>query len=336
MEKPHPSEVSFILPPPLNLLPFRPHARGEEIVSKTHEWAKKKLLLCFPSSDSFDRFWKGKGVMFLPLSFPSFSDDRLFRAQNLITYLFALDDVISEDIDNNVDISQRDQTKSREVYTQIAGVFKGSHVENAGPWASALMDVWNLMAGFEEEHALRARHRDYTYEEMKFVRRKSSGMDLTILLIEYGIHVDLTDEFKESKSLRRLHELALDQMLLYHEILSFRKEYFAGLDEMNSVAFWARPGHSKLQEAVDTAMMLITKSEREFVKEREELLKTPLGQQSNVFAYLEELGYTMAGCQRFQFLAPRYHGLNHEWNGAMSGKFILTPEKTIFPSVSDG
>lgn len=259
-------------------------------------------------------------------------------------YLFALDDFISYP-----KTSSSQPNYFLEIFFTLKGVLHGRVPTKIPPLALPFIELWgqmapgmadgvrarfvddveHMLAGFENEVLLRERD-NLNDEEYLCLRRQTIGLRQCVTFVEYSLDIDLSEDFAAYPSLTTARDLSIEQMIFYHEILSFRKEYYSG-DIMNIIAIWAGKDLSQLQSAVDRAHALAVKAEREFVDLREEIFATEWGQRDYVRSFLNEVGHIMAGGLHFEYTSPRYNGVGHIWNGSTSGTLILTPGRTIFP-----
>ncbi|MGW7045731.1 terpene synthase family protein [Streptomyces avermitilis] len=339
---PLPPSLAFRLPAPVGLTGYRPHPQAEEIEERSDAWAREHLAGLYPSGAALEEFLLRRAAVWPCMSYPSADCEALLLFCQWNQYWFMLDDRSAYD-----DIST-DAQRARRTYGAIRALLRGRGPQaQLPPLLEPLAGLWermgagmptglrerftasteDLLDGFEAEAALRA-NPDNGVDTLVEARRKASGVWMCTTFAEWGLGIDLSDEFAQP-ALADAARLAGEQMIYHNEILSFRKEYFSG-DTMNLVAAWAGPDLKDLQEAVDRAHTAATHAEVAFVALRERILATPLGRRPGVAAYLAELGHLMAGCLRYEYLVPRYHGLGHIWNGNMSGTVVLTPDRTLF------
>ncbi|MFD6879980.1 MULTISPECIES: terpene synthase family protein [unclassified Streptomyces] len=337
-------ELRFSLPAPVDLTPFRLHPQADQIEERSDAWAREHLAAAYPSREALEEFLERRAALWPCMSYPSADPGRLLWFCQWNQYWFMLDDRSVYDSD-----LAADPGRARRTYAAIRQVLNESLPAAEVPGRlRPLADLWaqsgplmpaglrarfaasteDLLDGFEAEAALRA-DSAHTPDDLVTARRKASGVWMCTTFVEWGLGIDLTDDFAAHPALGRLSVLAGEQMIYHNEILSFRKEHFSG-DTMNLVTAWAGPGLHRLQEAVDRAHAAATRAEEDFVTERDLILAGPLGERADVRAYLDELGYLMAGCLRYEYLVPRYHGPGHLWDGTMSGTVILTAERTVF------
>ncbi|KAJ5984122.1 hypothetical protein N7481_006221 [Penicillium waksmanii] len=311
-----PVELSFLLPPPVNLVSWREHPNANEIAELSDIWAREALPPLFMSTEALNAFLKTRASQWILISYPSANQERLLVYHKLSQYLGVLHDRVPTKIPPLA-------LPFIELWDQMApGMADGVR-------ARFVDDVEHMLAGFEKEVSLRTRG-DLNDEEYLCLRRQTIGLRQCITFVEYGLGIDLSEVFAAHPSLTTVRDLSIEQMIFYHEILSFRKEYYSG-DIMNIIAIWAGKDLSQLQSAVDRAHALAVKAERGFVDLRDEISAAEWGQRDDVQSFLNEVGHIMAGGLHFEYTSPRYNGVGHIWNGSTSGTLILTPDRTIFP-----
>ncbi|KAK6538630.1 hypothetical protein TWF694_010208 [Orbilia ellipsospora] len=332
---------TFTLAPYGNLLEYRPNPQGDEVERQAKKWAREFLLPLCPSEKALEILLDGRPSAFITMCYPSMSPERMLTWYKLSFIAFVLDDLYCPD---GGDIYEPGASKS--LLKGIMAIVNGSMKESDNICLQLFIEAWNqtcelsgpgtqkrittawteMMAAFVKEVDLP--NIDYSFEEL-YQNRSRTAMYLPMAYVEYGLGEDLDERVVENADICKLYVLARDHALLTHEIWSYRKEYYSG-GALSLVEFWARPGGSKIQEAMDKAWSRVASIEEEFIAIRDQLFvemaDIPLARK-----YISELEALAAGALRFSCICPRYNGVDHSWNGALSGKFILTPEKTIYP-----
>ncbi|KAF9894337.1 hypothetical protein FE257_007840 [Aspergillus nanangensis] len=332
-----PTQLSIYIKPPLHLTPFKPHANADEIMDRVTEWSRKALVPFYPSEKELNVYLSHQIGYWAIFCYPSVDEQKLFLFILLNQWIFALDDLMmrvgpANDILDAVNAILHDQKLANQPPITIPFEETWSQMLSlgmaAGPKSRIVEATEEMAEGFREEAILRARG-NYTREEIVEMRYKSCGLKTCTAFLEYGLGMDLSPEFASHPSLDLMCNLAVEHMLYWHEILAFRKEYFSD-DVMNIVSASAGEELCDLQQSVNSAYAHACQAETRFVSLREELLAGELGSNPEIHRFLAEVGQVIAGALQFEFWCKRYHG--HVWNGKYSGHFILTPEKTIFPT----
>ncbi|KAJ5087651.1 hypothetical protein N7456_011267 [Penicillium angulare] len=338
--------LAFRLPPPVNLISWREHPKAKEIKERSDSWSRRSLTSILPA-DAVETYLQTDASWWTCLSYPSADEEKLLLIHKLSQYLFLLDDIISYP-----DGPLHQSNSPREVFNGLKDVLRDRRSTEPPPSVLPFIELWDQMApdmtpgvkerfivsledilnGFEREAVIRARGQ-WDDEQYFEIRRQTAAITTCLVFIEYGRMIDLSDILATQPSLQKALDLAEEHLILYNEILSFRKEYFSG-DKMGLVTMWAGEDLDKLQYAVDKIHGMAIKAERDFVDLRDNILATEWGKRDDVRAYLEEVGCLMVGTLHYQYISPRYHGIGHVWNGSTSGTLTLTPELTIFPPVN--
>src|SRR5262249_29285185 len=155
----------------------------------------------------------------------------------------------------------------------------------------------------------RATGRIFDYDTYMRMRYNTIGMKAFFVLAEYGLGPDLSEEMAH-KDMRDIHSIALEHISVVNDLFSFRKEYYAK-EYINSICILCDQERLDLQGAVYKASGIIHAKESAFLDKRGEILSGKLGARPGVRAYLDELGYTLAGNLQWSYLTPRYHGAGH-------------------------
>ncbi|EFJ26468.1 hypothetical protein SELMODRAFT_441870 [Selaginella moellendorffii] len=138
-------------------------------------------------------------------------------------------------------------------------------------------------------------------------RMFSSGTTL-VLLMEYGLGVELDEEVLEQSAIREIATTAIDHLICVNDILSFRVEYLSG-DFSNLLSSICMSQGVGLQEAVDQTLELMEDCNRRFV-ELHGLISRSSYFSTAVEGYIDGLGYMMSGNLEWSWLTARYHGVD--------------------------
>ncbi|KAK6543574.1 hypothetical protein TWF694_000318 [Orbilia ellipsospora] len=350
-------EVSIVLPPAVDRFPYEPHPRGAELTKQAQDWTRKYFGYLATSVKDFEEWVSGDGSGFCNLGFPHVDDEVVLQFHKWSWLMLVMDDLMSSD-GGKLGYNPK---AGAEIARIIQDVLHDRVPEKDGPVQRGIAELWEefrcrfgpslrerfvyhmdeMFEGFTYQAQEEYSKGDRSDDEVLAMRFKNGAIAWTTNLVEIGLNIDLRKDFKENPTLARMRLISFKNLLLWHEIVSFRKEYFQGElgESMNMVAYWAGytgPGCNlnRLQEAIDKTHKMLSEEENEYIELKNEILASELGKtRPDICRWMTEMEYLLSGGMRFGFSAPRYNGLGHVWDGkTMSGKLILTPERTIFPT----
>jgi Terpene synthase family 2, C-terminal metal binding len=342
------SGATFLLPKPPGLLRWKLHPDYTGILERYTDWIHE--LLSSWRNDDVDAFRSGRFEMWVCLCFPDVASKIADDLARLAALMFVIDDLTSNEADApeiaTVRISQwfatviavmrSGETKHRALIDGVPEYLLSPLEITCGrirsgmssPQWSRFMDQLETWAqGSVSESRLRARHASVAFTDYLALRRRSVCVTPWCVLAEYGLGIDLTD-FAHFPELRKIHETAVTHAMLTNDLHSFRAEYYKG-DFVNAIIVGCSREKMSLQDSVDQVCAMIARAERDFVCERSRVLAGTLGTRPDVRRYLSALEYLLAGNMRWSYLTGRYHGPGYAWNGELSGRVILQPDRTV-------
>jgi len=343
-----PPGTQFHLPELGRRIPVKCHPGLTSIRKKSNDWVQSRLGFVLPDSATMDAFFACDYALWTSLILPTAAESRAVDACDWTQYFFMFDNVCS-----GAGHLARRTHPARELFGAVNAVMQGDDVVVASPYTAAFEETWRrivspmppgqrerfaasvgcFLDGCFSEITSRAAGRVLDYENYMRTRRNSVGGKMYFLLAEHGLRIDLTDDLRGplpgDGPLGDLIATTLDYLILTNDLFSFRAECSKN-DFVNAVSAFVFQDGLSLQGAIDKLCDVIDTGEREFLAKRDQILAGPIGQRSDVRAYVAALGYMMSGNLHWSYLTPRYHGRGHVWNGATSGTVTLHPDRTIF------
>lgn len=340
--------TQFYLPELARRIPVTCHPHVEDIKAKSNAWVRSRLGFALSDRAAMDAFCACEYALWTSLLFPTLVTDRTVDVADWTQYFFLFDNVCS-----GAGHLARRTDGARELFSAIKAVMEGRAVPIDTSYAAPFEEIWSRITsqmsprqrerfaasvicfidGCFSEVRSRAAGRVFDYDTYMATRRNSVGGKMYFVLVEYGLLIDLADDLPGplpgTGALGELIGTTLDYLILTNDLFSFRAEC-AKNDYVNAVsAFIVQDGLS-LQGAIDKVCEVADDHERKFLAQRAAILDSHLGHRADVQAYVEVLGWMMSGNLHWSYLTPRYHGANHIWNGATSGRVTLHPDRTIF------
>lgn len=324
----------YFLPSISRLLPAFERSDAAEVEERSNRWLREHLREAFPAPEVLEEFIARRQAAWPPLFAATARADRLQDMCNWWHYFFAADD-------------HTDHMGHNEVKDLLA-VLDGAQPRSGHIWGQGLRTVLDALEGamapalfrrfhhlvkrdlevHAQEYQIRTRATRVDFDAYMRARYHVSGGYWCLALLEHGLGIDLGPQFEAHPELGRINHLALDQLIMANDAVSYRKEYFAQ-DHMNAVSLLQHEYGLGLQEALDKVCGIAAQREADVTNECDRLLTGPLGGNPDVTAYLQALPHAMAGNLQWSFLTGRYHGPNHHWNGLTSGWIELRPDRTV-------
>jgi hypothetical protein len=254
---------------------------------------------------------------------------------HLQSFMFAIDDrAISE----------------REVFTRFADALRGGRAYESPYGGAAFHQLWErlresmlpqifnrfhdacmeLIEGFLTESAPRSAGDVLPPDAYLQMHRHTIGCKECLIASEHAAGVDVAAELVADPVLGNLWQLAADHVMLVNDVLSFRKEVFAG-ESINIIMSLMFHQGLSLQNAIDETCSMIASVDDNFVRTCMEVRSRYAGhsREADVVRYLDALGSMMAGNLAWSYETPRYHGTGYVWGGTRSGVVELHPNCTV-------
>jgi hypothetical protein len=336
------------LPQLAQRLPVRCHPGLKRIRRRSNRWVREHLGFALTDGTASDHFFACDYGLWTCLILPTSIEKRALDACDWTQYFFMFDNVCS-----GAGKLARQTDSARELFGAIKAIVCGQEATPGDAYATAFEDAWLritspmpagqarrfaasvdcFLNGCLAEVGSRAAGRILDFETYMRTRHDSVGGKMYFLLAEHGLGIDLTDALPGSLPgtgpLGELTATALDYLILTNDLFSFRAECTKG-DFVNAVSAFVLHDGLSLQGSIDKLCEVIDARECDFLAQRAAILRGPLASRPDVQAYVEALGYMMAGNLHWSYLTPRYHGLGHVWNGASSGTLTLYTDRTVF------
>jgi hypothetical protein len=334
--------ATFHLPAIPRLTALKCHPQLDRLEELDNEWVRE--FLPFKSDNETERFLACQHPLWVALTYPTATLDRLLEICEITSFLFALDDACYSDP------LGPDGLRMRRELSEIGPMMGGARFSEDLPFVRALHDVWRRMKtkmpilqqrrfmaaaadfrdGCRKEIEARSRGEILSFEAYLKVRREGAlGGGVYLIFAEYAAGVDLTNDIVDDEDLREINRLATDHWLLSNDLFSFRREYYAG-DYMNAVLVLMHSERHTLQAAVERVCALLEATEREFVERRDRILSQELDHRSDMRKYLKSLEYVVSGNLEHSRFAVRYHGPGHTENPLRCGTVTLLSDRTVY------
>ncbi|MCX4808820.1 terpene synthase family protein [Streptomyces sp. NBC_01214] len=177
----------------------------------------------------------------------------------------------------------------------------------------------------ECENVDRALHRVPPPAELLRRRMGTLAIEFYLVLIEAVLGLRLSAASLADAA--PATQCALEHIALTNDLFSFRKEKYEHDDQNLVVAYRHHHGWS-LQRTVDHLCTAIDDAEHRLLAACDSVSIT--GDRAAVGAYLDALRLLVGGNQHWNYIAARYHGEHHRWNGVRAGTVTLYPDRTVF------
>jgi hypothetical protein len=335
--------AEFYLPELPYLLPALCHPEATRIRADSDAWVRSRLRFALPSDAELDQLLEEGATLWTCYVLPTAQPDRLSLLCKYTEFLSVFDNAM---VDRTA--IGKDVEAARRLFGRVVNLLDDVPDAVNFEWGQALQTLWQPMregctprlwdrfmaevrrflAGCVAEITSRADRAVFDYDTYVKIRRDSVGMGMYLVLGEYGLGLDLTDELT-GEPLSELVDVALEHIMFTNDLFSFRAE--AAMDDyVNAVAVLCLSEGMPLQKAVDTLFAVIEAKRVEFMSRRAAIESSELGRQPGVAAYLDALWHMMAGNLQWSYVTSRYNGRGHEWTGVRSGVVTLYPDRTVF------
>ncbi|WP_042370013.1 terpene synthase family protein [Streptacidiphilus neutrinimicus] len=290
------------------------HPEADTIRTAHDAWFREALTgLRLPGAERL--FGECEGVSLMCAVLPQADGERLVGICVAASALFLLDDVAD------------DEAGERARAADYLAVLRGEGPVPAGSAPLGLLArtltrvregvpdrLWaRFVAGFSEVIAAgagkerTAREALRNYDAYLAARYADSAFDLVGVAVEHGLGLDMTDTQKAAAPglWTELHRACFVHTILVNDLLSFRKEYFAG-EPMNALAVLRdAEGHS-LQQAADTVCARIAAAEENFLAAASGLRRD--ADDPALERYLTAWELMLVGNLSWSLGCSRYHG----------------------------
>ncbi|MFI5867542.1 cytochrome P450 [Streptomyces sp. NPDC051546] len=326
----------------LNLLKLEIRGDIDELVSESNDWARTQLAPLFGSAGAVDNFLSEDVARFACLIFPRSSRELTRAMCDLGQYMVLLDSIGGDRSGLG-----RSAHATRYALGEVMAAFVGwgtvnevtAPVRDAAQRLRAAMTPtqWERftagLEGYADGILLEAvtveneQSRDLaSYTER---RRVTIGMRWPMAALESGAGYEINAYAAKDSRIEEMRVIALDHLWLVNDLMSFRKEMYAGEGE-GVVPLLRRTESLTLQEAVHRVQDMISEREHAFIDKREEILSGELAEEAGVAGYLDGLGCLVAGSQAWCLSTARFHGADGSWDGRSAATVTLTPSGTTF------
>ncbi|SEM08896.1 terpene synthase family protein [Streptacidiphilus jiangxiensis] len=319
------------------LRPARAHPDVDAVRADHDAWFRTALGgLRLPGAERL--FGECEGVSLMCAVLPDAEAARLVGICVAASALFLLDDVAD------------DEASERARAADYLAVLRGEAGDGAGSAPLRLLArtltraregvpdrLWaRFVAGFSEVVAAgaakerTAREALRGYDAYLAARYADSAFDLVGVAIEHGLGLpDLTalQEAADAAAWTELHRACFVHTILVNDLLSFRKEYFAG-EPMNALAVLRDAEGLTLQQATDTVCARIAAAEENFLAAARTLRSDGAEATDR---YLTAWELMLSGNLVWSLACPRYHGPGAVGpGGALPTRMALHRDHTAF------
>lgn len=150
-----------------------------------------------------------------------------------------------------------------------------------------------------------------TVQEFIMLRRSTSGVDLSFVVLEYSLGLNLPDEVHSDPTISELRMAANDIITWSNDIYSFPVEQSRG-DAHNLVFITMCEQKIDAQSAINYVDQLIRKRTREYVEAKQSLQSFGPEVEQEVVRYIQGMEYWIQGSIHWVFITPRYFGADAE------------------------
>ncbi|WP_171162114.1 terpene synthase family protein [Streptomyces sp. I05A-00742] len=336
-----PAGTVFRIPEIRTSLPEACHPRCAELDERAHTFSRPYLVDYFGDEDRADRFLAQGHAHYACLGYPHVLEDRAQAVANSILPATLLDDTFSKPgLQGNL-------TALKEHHAQWSAVFAGERpppeadaayhfvydsIEACAPYASTavarrLRDGWQDAADAFLDEAVH-RHHNHTTDLAAYAERRVRVHFRTwaCALLEFSLGIDL-GPLADHPLVRSAQHYAIWHLALANDCYSLVKELSAH-EATNTIIELMRHDRLDLQTAVDKVAGLVHRTERDYVRVRDEIRST-FGDRSDVAAYADGLGFFITGNLRIMQSSSRYHGLDHDGSRVLPGPVTITYMPTV-------
>ncbi|MFF4369444.1 hypothetical protein [Streptomyces sp. NPDC001594] len=351
---------AFTLPVLTLRLPApRPHPAAAQETRRTADWCRTHLRCVLPDDDALDLYIAEHAEHFALWCYPDAPLERLGLITDLMQFFGAVDNVLDD-----VRACDRTGSTTRALLDPVLDALRsgppgGDDTPGTAPGRApgttpgVLCELLALMTrlhrhlsprqgerllaalteyadGCAAEDSLRATGTVPDFDTYQRVHVGTSFHGLVMLLIEYALGLDVSSALTTCPALRAAVDAAIRHVLLVNDLFSYRREHFHGDASINPITIFLRQPGQTLQGAVDRLSALILAAERDLYDARAATLASPAATDPAVVAFLEGVETFCSGYLRSVYLAGRYNGVGHTWNGLTSGTVVLHPDRTEY------
>ncbi|MFI1377622.1 terpene synthase family protein [Streptomyces longwoodensis] len=325
---------SFVLPVLSTRAPARVHPDLPTLEYLSAQWARRFLAPAFKDAVDLDSYIRQQSGLWGCYIAPTVDVETAALIVEWTYVLFLVDDAL-------ISSDAADTSAS----TAPSGV-DGSHPFPAGGGLEdALSDLWGrtrrsldpvlfdrlqqalqLYLGHAgSENSDRALGQVPPPAQLLRRRMQTLAIEFYLVLIEAGLGLCLPAA--SLADVAPATQCALEHIALTNDLFSFRKEKYEH-DDLNLIASYHHHHGWSLQRTVNHLCAAIDHAEHRLLAACDHLHNTC--DQPAVGAYLDALCHLVGGNQHWNYIAARYHGENHRWNGVRSGTVTLHPDRTVF------
>ncbi|MEV0370533.1 terpene synthase family protein [Streptomyces sp. NPDC050636] len=194
-----------------------------------------------------------------------------------------------------------------------------------------LADQCRILRRSVTEVEIREQGNELELEDYMDLRRDTIYGAVCWHLAEYGLGIDLTEEFsRHPDELGAVWQDANDHLIVVNDLFSFRKEWFVEQDtSLNASSILRRNKGLTVQQLVNRYADRAAELERSYVQKCVEITTTSWGNTPRMHAYLREIGHIMAATLHFSRFTSRYHAVGFLWNGITDATVTMLPERTL-------
>ncbi|MEU6865828.1 hypothetical protein ABZ924_21630 [Streptomyces sp. NPDC046876] len=343
--------LAFTLPVLTVRLPApRLHPAARQETRRTADWCRTHLRCILPDDDALDLFIAEHAECFALWCYPDTPLERLGLITDLMQFFGAVDNVL-----DNVRATDRTGSTTRALLEPVLDALKTVSPDDAATCTApdVLRELLELMTrlrqhlsprqgerllhavseyadGCMQEDSLRAAGTVPDFDTYQQVHGSTSFRGLVMVLIEYALGLDVSYALATCPALQATVDVAIRHVLLVNDLFSYRREHFHGDASINPITIFLQQPGENLQGAVDRLSALILAAERDLYDARAATLASPAATEPAVIAFLEGLEMFCSGYLRSVYLAGRYNGVGHTWNGLTSGTVVLHPDRTEY------
>lgn len=273
---------------------------------------------------SFGTFDEGRANLFVKSDYPllttiAWPDAELTRARDILGLVAAL-----TTRDDEVD-DERDASRPQMIAAELQSIRSG-FVGTGTKWEPLYHSIWEGFAAhmpkrqFERftkcverfvEGCLEWERQQLSASALSDIEQYSAsrhiavGQPIDMVLVEYGLGIDLADEILQDPLVQQMQAAHVDYIWLMQDLLSYRKEVATDASS-NIITSVAASNGGDIQAAVDETHRIMRRRISDFNAACEVLAVSALGERQELWRYIEGLRDWTSGWVEWTVRSPRY------------------------------
>ncbi|MBT2472180.1 hypothetical protein J7E97_31070 [Streptomyces sp. ISL-66] len=330
---------SFRLPSFPRFQPALRRSGVEGLETSCRAWLEDNLRPARDDEQAFEEFLDHRTTLWNLLAYATTDTERTKTICHWIDVLFSIDDLFVHAPDPHLErlgLHELDSALGNSLHPGLGPYPRmlaslNEHLRagmSPSLWQRFARDMKGFFAACRTERHWQRAGTAVELAAYEKSRIKSVG-ECCFPLLEYGLHIDLTDHIARTPEIGRLNHLVARHWIGVNDIFSYRKELYSG-DTINEITLALADNGGDLQAAVDRVATTVRQTEDDFCALSSRLLAAPAGQDPALRRYVEALRWMIAGNLEWSYITPRYNGRGHTWAGHTTATTVLTPHRTLY------